>query len=56
MIDPLTWPTWLQTVLVAVVVLLAVLAWFTINWGGLLVLGVGVLFAVYLRTKNSKTD
>ena len=51
MIDPLTWPTWLQTTLVALLLLLAVLAWFTIDWGALLVLAAGVLFAVYFHWK-----
>ena len=53
MIDPMTWPTWLQTVLVAVLLFGAALAWFTTGWGGLLVIGVGILFGVYLRIKNS---
>jgi hypothetical protein len=53
MSDPLTWPTWLQTALVAVLLLGGALAWFTIEWGGLLVVAAGVLFAVYFRSKNS---
>ena len=53
MFDPLTWPTWLQVVLVAVLLLGASLAWFTTGWGGLLVIGAGVLFAIYLHWKSS---
>jgi hypothetical protein len=36
-----------------VLLLGAALAWFTTGWGGLLVVGVGVLFGVYLRWKIS---
>jgi 4-hydroxybenzoate polyprenyltransferase len=53
MIDPLTLPTWLQAVLVSVLLLGAALAWFTTGWGALLVIAAGVLFAVYFRIKNS---
>jgi hypothetical protein len=53
MIDPLTWPTWLQTLLVALLLFGAALAWFTIDWGGLLVIAAGILFGVYFRIKNS---
>lgn len=53
MIDPFAWPTWLQAVLVAVLLLGAALAWFTMEWGGLLVIAFGVLVAIYLRIKNS---
>jgi hypothetical protein len=53
MADPLAWPTWLQVVLVAVLMFGAALAWFTIDWGGLLVIAAGVLLAVYFRSKNS---
>jgi 4-hydroxybenzoate polyprenyltransferase len=53
MFDPLTWPTWLQVLLVAVLVVGAALAWFTTDWGGLLVIAAGVLFAIYFRKKNS---
>lgn len=53
MIDPLTWPTWLQAVLVSVLLLGAALAWFTTDWGGLLVIAAGVMFAVYFRSRNS---
>ena len=54
MIDPFTWPTWLQIVFVTVLLFGAALAWFTIDWGGLLVIAAGVLFAAYFRIKNSK--
>jgi len=53
MVDPLTWPTWLQTAFLAVLLLGAALAWFTTDWGGLLVIAAGILFAVYFRRKNS---
>jgi hypothetical protein len=36
MLDPFTWPIWLQAIFVTVVVLAAVLAWFTVSWGVLL--------------------
>ena len=52
MMDPLAWPSWLQAVLLAVLLLGAALAWFTIEWGGLLVIAAGLLFAVYLHSKN----
>ena len=51
--DPLTWLTWLQVVLVAVLLFGAALERFTVGWGGLLVIATGVLFAVYFRIKNS---
>lgn len=53
MIDPFTLPTWLQLVLISVVLLGVALAWFTTGWGALLVIGAGILFAVYFRIKNS---
>ena len=53
MIDPLAWPTWLQAMLVAVLLLGAALAWFTMEWGGLLVIAAGLLFALYFHFKNS---
>jgi 4-hydroxybenzoate polyprenyltransferase len=53
MSDPLTWPTWLQMVLVTLLLFGAALAWFTTGWGGLLVIAVGVLFGLYFRMKNS---
>ena len=49
MIDPLIWPTWLQAAFVSVLLLAAALAWFTTDWGGLLVIAAGVLFGVYFR-------
>ena len=52
--DQLNWPAWLQAVFVAGMVFLAALAWFTTGWGGLLVIGTGVLFAFYFRFKNSR--
>jgi len=53
MIDPLTWPTWIQAVVLVVLLFGAALAWFTTGWGGLLVIAAGVAFAAYLRFKNS---
>ncbi len=54
MTDPLTWPTWLQVMLVAILLLGAALAWFTTEWGGFLVIAAGLLSAVYFHRKNSK--
>jgi vacuolar-type H+-ATPase subunit I/STV1 len=54
MMDPFTWPTWLQTVFVTVLLFGAALAWFATDWGGgLLVIAAGLVFAVYFRCKNS---
>ncbi len=53
MIDPLAWPTWLQALLLAILLLGAGLAWFTTGWGGLLVIVAGISFAVFFRFKNS---
>ena len=53
MIDPLIWPTWLQAVFVSVLLLGAALAWFTTDWGGLLVVAAGVLFGLYFHRRNS---
>ena len=53
MIDPATWPTWLQTALVTILLFGAALAWFITGWGGLAVIAAGVLFGIYLRSKNS---
>jgi len=53
MIDPFTWPTWLQNLLVGILLLGAALAWFTMSWGGLLVIAAGIAFAAYFRLKNS---
>jgi hypothetical protein len=54
MIDPFSWPAWLQAVFVAVLLVGASLAWFTVGWGGLLVISVGVVFGVYFRLKKSE--
>lgn len=54
MSEPESWPTWLQVPVVILLALGAALAWFTIGYGGgLLVAGFGILVAIYLRYKNS---
>jgi hypothetical protein len=53
MMDPLTWPAWLQTVFVAVLLFGAALAWFATDWDGLLVIAAGLLFALYFHSRNS---
>jgi 4-hydroxybenzoate polyprenyltransferase len=53
MSEPESWPTWLQVPVVILLALGAALAWFTTEWGGLLVVGFGILVAIYLRYKDS---
>lgn len=53
MIEPASWPTWLQVPVVIVLALGAALAWFTTGYGGLLVAGFGIFVAIYLRYENS---
>jgi hypothetical protein len=50
MIEPESWPKWLRVPLAILLVLVAALEWFTAGWSaGLLVVGFGVLVAIYLR-------
>jgi hypothetical protein len=54
MIEPESWPTWLQIPIVILLALGAALAWFATGWGGLFVAAFGMLFAVYFRYRNSR--
>jgi len=53
MTEPEGWRRWLQVPFVAALALGAALAWFTTEWGGLLVAGLGILLAVYFRYRHS---
>jgi len=52
MAEPEGWPRWLQIPPVFILALGAGLAWFTTGWGGPLVLGFGILLAVYFRYED----
>jgi hypothetical protein len=53
MSDPLGWPLWLQIPLLLVLIAGAALEWFVTGYGGLLVIGFGLVVAVFLRLKYS---
>jgi hypothetical protein len=52
--DPLGWPLWLQIPLLLVLITGAALEWFVTGYGGLLVIGFGLIIAAFLRLKYSK--
>ncbi len=51
--NPQDWPMWLQVPLLLLLITGAALAWFTIGYGGLIVIAFGLIVAFYLRCKNS---
>jgi hypothetical protein len=50
---PLDWPMWLQVPLLILLISGAALEWFVTGWGGLLVIGFGLIIAFHLRRKYS---